>query len=253
MKHYEKLVELGCFSRGELADLLGSDATAASMIQSYIRKGYIERVRHDLYAVISLESKQPIPSRYQIGTHLFPDACVSHHSAFEFYGYANQVFYETYVTTKSRLSNFTYDGIHYRRVFPRCEAYVIQTGGVRITSIERTVIDSINDFEKIGGLEETLRCILLIPTLDCERLLEVLACHGSGYLYQKCGFLLEQINSSFGISQQFFDECRTHISGSKKYLMKGGIQQNWQEKWNLYAPDSIQSLIDKGVTAYDTI
>ena len=57
MKHYKKLVELGCFSRGELAALLGSDATAASMIQSYIRKGYIERVRHDLYAVIKREIK----------------------------------------------------------------------------------------------------------------------------------------------------------------------------------------------------
>ena len=253
MKHYEKLVELGCFSRGELAELLGCDATAASMIQSYIQKGTIERIRHDLYAVISLESKQPIPSRYWIGTHIFPDACVSHHSAFEFYGCANQVFYETYVTTKSRFSDFTYDGVRYRRVYPRCEAHVIQTGGVRVTSMERTVIDSTNDFEKIGGLEELLRCILLIPTLDWKKLLEVLACYRSGYLYQKCGFLLEQLNSTLGIPKQFFDECHKHISASKKYLMKDGIQKDWQEKWNLYAPNSISRLIDKGVPAHDTL
>ena len=93
MKHYDKLLELGCFSRGDIATMLGNDETAGSMLREYQKKGYIERVRRDLYTVISLETKQPVLSRYQIGCRIFKDCILSHHSAFEYYGYANQVFY----------------------------------------------------------------------------------------------------------------------------------------------------------------
>ena len=102
MKHYDELLELGCFSRGDIATMLGNDETAGSLLREYQKKGYIERVRRDLYTVISLETKQPVLSRYQIGCHIFKDCILSHHSAFEYYGYANQVFYEVYVSTFSR-------------------------------------------------------------------------------------------------------------------------------------------------------
>ena len=38
--------------------------------------------------------------------------------------------------------------------------------GVRITDLERTVIDSIRDFEKIGGFEEFLNCLEGVHYLD---------------------------------------------------------------------------------------
>lgn len=56
--------------------------------------------------VISLETKQPILSRYQIGSNLFADACITHHSVFEVYGYGSQVFYECFVETDKGFSDF---------------------------------------------------------------------------------------------------------------------------------------------------
>lgn len=253
MKHYEKLIEFGCFSRSKLAGMLGCDSTAASTIREYLQKGYIERVHRDLYVVISLETKQPICSRYQIGASLFPDACISHHSALELFGYSNQVFYVTYVTTNSRFPDFTYNGISYHRVAQRTDAHVVQSGNVRVTDLERTVADSIADLEKIGGLEETLRCFALIPSLNQTKLLQVLALYQNGFLYQKCGYILEALNSSLGLPDSFFSECQKHISNSKQYLMKNRDGMTWHEKWKLYAPDSIQNIINKGVSDYDAI
>ena len=40
------------------------------------------------------------------------------------------------------------------------------TQGVRVTDLERTVIDSIKDFEKIGGLEELMNCLSLVHYLS---------------------------------------------------------------------------------------
>ena len=68
----------------------------------YQKKDYIERVKRDLYVAISLETQQPIANRYVIASHISNDAAVSYHSAFEFYGYSNQVFYETQVTSESQ-------------------------------------------------------------------------------------------------------------------------------------------------------
>lgn len=62
-------------------------------------------MKRDFYVVISMETKQPILSQYQIGANLFSDACISHHSAFEVFGYGIQVFYECYVATNSRLAD----------------------------------------------------------------------------------------------------------------------------------------------------
>lgn len=253
MKHYEKMVELGCFSRKMLAETLGSDAKAAAAIQVYLKKGYIERVRRDLYIVISLETKQPILSRYQIGASLFSDACITHHSAFEVLGYANQVFYETYVATQSRFTDFDYNGVSYHRVMPKTHAATVQIGTVLVTSIEQTVVDCINDFEKIGGLEETLRCIMLVPSLNSTKLLEALKQYDSAFLYQKTGYLLQEMNESLLLPASFFDECAKKVPTCKRYLTKEKTGLVLHERWKLYAPASVQSLINKGVNDYNAI
>ena len=254
MKHYEKLIELGCFSREDVAKLLGNDNTAGSLLREYQKKGYIERVRRDFYVTISLETRQPIVSRYQIGCRIFNDAVISHHSAFEVYGYANQVFYEVFVATESRFSDFQYNGVSYHRITPKFNMDAVQIGGVRVTSLEQTVVDSISDFEKIAGLEETLRCIMLAPSLNEERLIHILETRQNGYLWQKCGYILEEFRNEFGLSSQFFALCRDHKPGGKRALMKDtAYRQVWNPMWGLYVPESMRELIDKGVVENDAV
>lgn len=253
MKYYKELAELGCFSYSDLIKLTGNGNTAHSLASAYLKKGYIERIRRDLYAAVSMETGQPIPTRYQIASNLAEDACVSHHSAFEFYGCASQVFYEVYVATKSRFTDFEYDGLNYRRIAPRGEAETAAAGRVCVTNLERTVIDSIADFEKIGGLEETLRCIRLVPSLDPDKLLSALAVYDTAFLYQKTGYILEALNEGLHLPETFFDECVRHISGSKMYLSKERHNYILHEKWKLFAPVNLPALTEKGVTDYDAI
>ena len=248
MKHYDKLLELGCFSRSKITALLGNDETAGSLLREYQKKGYIERIRRDLYVVISLETKQPVVSRYQIGCALFEDAVISNHSAFEVFGFANQVFYEVYVSTKSRFRDFVYNGVVYRRLAPKCSMDVVSTAGTHTTSLEQAVVDGIADFEKIAGFEEILRCLLLIPALDEEKLIHILDKRNNGFLWQKCGYILEELNDGLGISPGFFSCCHDHMAGGRRALIKETASPLvWNRKWNLYVPDSLRGLIDKGV------
>lgn len=254
MKHYEKLIEFGCFSRRDITAYLGNDATAASLLREYLKKGYIERVRPDLYTVISLETHQPVCSRYQIGASLFPDAVISHHSSFEVFGYANQVFNEVYVATSSRFQDFEYNGVFYHRVLLRPGTLMYPGRRFRLTNLEQTLIDSIADFEKIAGLEETLRCLMLIPQLDEKMMVEILTHRQNGFLWQKCGYILSQFNSGLRLTREFFDACKMHIPGGKRALQKGPTATLvWNAEWQLFVPGSLQSIVEKGVNESDGV
>ena len=106
MELYKELAVLRCFTHSDMVRVTGSESAAQWQIKNYLKKGYIERVRRDLYVVVSMETEQPIPSRFQIASRVAGDACVSHHSAFEFYGYANQVFYDVYFATEKKVRPF---------------------------------------------------------------------------------------------------------------------------------------------------
>jgi predicted transcriptional regulator of viral defense system len=252
MKYYEQLVDAGCFSLADVTALTGNLDTARSVLYSYQKSGLITKVRRNLYAAMSLETKQPILNRYAIASHIADDAYVTHHSAFEVHGVANQVYYEVYTATVNRFDPFEFDGVSYRRVTPAIMGGVISVGkNIRITDIERTILDSIRDFEKIGGLEETLKCIALIPRLDAEKLLEYLFAYGNGFLYQRTGYLLSQSEGLFSLPESFYAVCQSRIPSAKRYLY-GGLQtepHKLNHDWLLFVPETL----DKGDIYSDNV
>ncbi|MBR3564063.1 MAG: transcriptional regulator [Clostridia bacterium] len=248
MKYYEKLISMGCFSRNDIEKLIGNNSTAGSLIYEYLRRGYIERVRRDLYVTISLETYQPIVSRYRIGSALFEDAVISHHSAFEMYGYANQVFNVVYVMTANRFIDFSYGGVTYHRVNPSYPEDNIQIIKTNTTSIEKTVIDSIEDLDKIAGLEETVRCIQMIPSLNERKLLTILEKRNNCFLWQKCGYILSEMNDTLLLTDSFFKQCKDHKAYTKRSLIQEpSYKQKWSQEWGLYVPLRFDDIWNKGV------
>lgn len=85
------------------------------------------------------------------------------------------MFYECYVATDKRFNDFEYDGVMYRRIEHKPDMEIVQQGNIQVTSMEQTDVDSICDFEKIAGLEEVIRCMMLVPGLNEQKVLECLA------------------------------------------------------------------------------
>ena len=254
MDLYKELAALRCFTHRDMVRITGSESAAQWQIRNYLKNGYIERARRDLYVVISMETAQPIPNRFQIASRTADDAYVSHHSALEYYGYANQVFYDVFFATEKKARPFDYDGLHYQPVAWRGRTGVVEmSDGVCVTSLERTVIDSIADFTKIGGLEELLRCLALIPSLNEKKLLEALEVYERAQLYQKAGYILESYKKELSLSEEFFEECTTHMTASKAYLSREQDGFIFHEKWLLYAPKDLKKLTDKGDNFYDAV
>jgi len=117
-----------------------------------------------------------------------------------------------------------------------------------VTDIERTILDGINDFDKVMGLEELLRCLSLVPSLDEQRLLEYLSAYDKQVLYQKTGYLLEHLISELRLSDRFFEICAAKIGESKRYLLRDSypMDSQYNEKWRLVAPKNLMTLIEGG-------
>jgi predicted transcriptional regulator of viral defense system len=247
LKYYGDLLAMGCFTREEVSSLVGNYNTAGTLIKNYLRKGYVRRVKRSLYVAINLADNQPVVNKFRIATHVTPTAYVSHHAAFEYYGFANQVSYEVEVSSETPFSVFEFDSITYAYFASRIKSGITtRPDGVRITDKERTILDGIHDLDKIMGLEELLRCIALIPSVKESTLLTYLAEYNKQVLYQKTGYILWHFQREFNLSEAFFAECNAHIEKSTRYLTadRHGI---YNGDWRLIVPENLMDITSKGV------
>lgn len=70
------------------------------------------------------------------------------------------------------------------------------------------------------------------------------------YNFKKC---TKYLKKEFHFSDSFFEECEKKASGAKRYLIKEMRECVYKERWKLYTPDALNSLINKGVGDYDAI
>ena len=236
VEHYERMRELGCFTLQDVADMVGDRSAVAYLVNDYQRKGYIDRIHRNLYTVMDAETGDPVLNRYQIGSRLFPDAYVALGSAFEVWGYAPRRGNEVFVATGTRFTDFRYNGVFYRRVHAKAGASTAWVAGTRATGLEQTVVDSLHSFQGEAGLEDTVECIMRLPRLDADKLLECLERYGNGYLYQKCGYVLEQLQEYVGLPEEFYRECREHCASTVRYMIKGAEGLVYHKGWGVYGP-----------------
>lgn len=60
---------------------------------------------------------------------------------------------EVYVSSSTVFRSFEFDGLIYKFLQSRIDDGIVNAvDGVKVTDLERTVIDSINDFEKVNSM-----------------------------------------------------------------------------------------------------
>ena len=247
MKYYSDLLAMGCFSKEEVTELTGNYNTAGTLLKSYLKKGYIRSVKRNLYVAVNLADDQPVASKFRIAGQIAPTAYVSHHAAFEVYGCANQMSYQVEVSSDTKFNTFDFDGNTYAYLASRIPNGVVsRPDGVRVTDIERTVLDGIHDFEKVMGLEELLRCLALVPALKEDKLVAYLADYHKQVLYQKTGYILRHFQNELRLSEAFFTECAAHIGKSTRYLMSNE-NGTYNREWRLIVPQNLMAITIKGV------
>jgi len=244
MKSVNELVKNIVFSASEINECFETEGKAFYWIKNSVQSGRIAKIRQGLYALINPATGLIYADKFMLGSNINNGAYIAYHGALEFHGYANQVFNNVFVSTNERFYGFEYGGITYDCVTGMIEDGVMtvkSTCNIRITDLERTIVDCIDNIERAGGAEELLAALSFIKKLDCEKLLIYLAAYDKKNLWQKAGYLMEKLNSTLKLHEAFFITCKTSIGKRTVYFLNdgsyGAVAHN--KTWNIIAPISL--------------
>ena len=245
MNLYYELLQYPTFSMKEVNALYSSERTARVALEKLLKENMVLKIRNGLYTCVSGENGGPVANRYQVASAITPSSYVSHHTAFEYYGSVDQVFYEVYVGSETRFHDFEFDGYTYHYVKGQMKDGIISPefgGGMRVTDKERTIIDSIKDLNLIAGLEEVLSCVMSMANIDEEKMSDYMVQYDSAFLYQKIGFIFSEYQKELGISDAFIKLCKDRIGNSKRYLTNGISTPGYSSEWKLVYPRNIKNI-----------
>ena len=240
MNLYFELLQKPVFTAEYVNQYYDNVESTRSALKRLMNQKMIMKIRNNLYTCVSGETGAPVASRFQIACMITDSAYISHHTAIEYHGMSDQVFYDVYVSSKTRFHDFEFDGYTYKYVASKTHTGVEEvqySGGIRVTNIEKTLIDSVKDMDKIAGMEEVITFIQSIRKLNEQKLRKYMDEYQNQFLYQKMGYMLERFNSSIGITEEFYQFCQEHIGKSKRYLSKDVYQGTYDAKWKMIVPD----------------
>ena len=249
MNSYYELLQYPVFSIKNMSSLYTNEKAARNALEKLLRDGLVVKIRNGMYTCISGENGGPVANRFQIASAINPSSYVSHHTAFEYYGITDQVFYDVYVSSDQRFHDFSFDGYTYHFMKSQMQAGVNSpefSGGIRVTDKERTVVDSIRDLNRVAGLEEVVSCISSLRFLDEIKLLTYLDKLDNPFACQKVGFILSIFQDKLKISDAFLAACKTRIGTSTRYLTDDHFEMSYSGTWKLIYPCDIKNLKNGG-------
>lgn len=245
MKYYKDFLKFNVFSFEEAKKIINS-SNPIKILEEYIKKNYLLKIRRGLYGTIDLSTSSFLGNKFLIGSKINKNSFISCHSAFEYYSSYNQVFNNCQVGSLTRFENFEFEGINYEYFLMKSNTQIIKINGIKITTLERTVVDSIYYLNKAMDLEELLKCIELLPKLDEKKIIEMLNEYNYSFLYRKVGYILSYFKKELDLSDSFFEYClkKSDVKNKAKISNKEINKLEYIEKWNLYAYKDLKKIIN---------
>lgn len=244
MNLYFELLKKPVFCVEDVNVFYGNIESSRSAIKRMMKEGLVAKIRNNMYTCISGETSAPVANRFQIASKITPTSYVSHHTALEYYGITDQVYYDVYVSSETSFRDFTFDGYTYRYIASKTMEGVEKpafSGEIKITNIERTIIDCVKDMDKISGIEEVTVNIESVGKMREKHLLKYLELFKNQFLYQKMGYMLSEHQDKMGLSDEFFDTCKEKIGMSKRYLTRDQGNGQYNAEWKLVIPDGLHN------------
>ena len=248
-KYLSELHAKKLFNLEDITSLTDNINTGKDLLLNYKKQNLIVQIRRNLYSVTDLATKATVANKFEIGSHISNSAYISYHSALEYHGIAHQVFFTLYISSETRFNDFEFEDMQYRY----CKSNISEgtetppmNSLIRVTNIERTVIDCIDRIDRAGGLEELIHCLSMINYLDEKKLISYLNLYNKAFLFKKAGFILKYFQVNMKLSDEFISLCHQIGAPHVKYLTDPGESDIFYKEWSIYAPKNILSYLEQG-------
>ena len=227
------------FKYEDIKDLYPTVEAFYAFVGRAIKRGELKQIKRGLYALVNPSTGNIFATKFQIASHLFDDAYFSYHEALEYYGLANQSFvsYFTYLT-HVYVNDVDFEDVIYHSKKSGYDLEIlnrIKEEDIRVVSLERAIVDSIDSPSLAGGLEEIEYALSNCRKLKIEKIEMLLKHYDKAFLFQKVGYLFEK---HFGdeVPESFYKLCLSKIGKKIQYFEAKVGYSKLVLKWKLMVP-----------------
>lgn len=225
--------------------------TKESLLAYHVRQGNLLRIRRGLYMSVPLGMKPetcPVDP-YLIAAKMTDDAVLGYHTALEFHGKAYSVFEQyQYLTSRAgrrtKFRSYIFSGIRPPKALGASNIkYGIKTMersglDVRVTSLERTLVDLLDRPAFGGSWEEIWRSLEGVEFFDLKQVVEYALQLHNATTIARVGFFLEQHQGALMVTDHYLEVLRKHKPRTPHYFERGKSGR-LVKSWNMMVPESI--------------
>lgn len=231
--------------------------TRQALLSHHQRQGHIRRVRRGLYASVPAganPSTLPIDP-FLLASRLSDGAVVGYHAAIAFHGRAYSVRTEyTAVSEQTHVVPFHFQGYSFRAVYPA--AALVRSGAtnfgvetadrsglpLRVTALERTLVDVLDRPDLAGGWEEIWRSFDDVVSLNVDQVVTYALLLDNATVAAKVGYFLERHAEAVGVTGDQLDRLREHRPRQPRYIAGDRRHARFVSTWNLMVPEAVFGL-----------
>jgi len=227
--------------------------TSNNLLAKHVAAGRIVRLRRGLYATVprGVEADKAPVDPYLVTTKLTDDAVVAYHAALQFHGRAYSLWRRFHYATRKRTRRFSFRDLEFiplqapptLRHLPSLGAGVVErrhSGGVvRITTLERTLVDVLEAPLRSGGWEEVWRSLEMVEFFDLDAVIDCVSQLASSLTAARVGFFLEQHSEELMVEDEHIDALRRLAPAAPRYLDNRREPGQLVSAWNLIVPHRI--------------
>ena len=262
MKPDHFLATRSLFTRAELSKALHgrSSATIDAHLTRWRRQGRVLRVKNGLYVrafSTDVDAGSAAPDFIALASRMAPDAVVSYHTALEAHGCAQSLFDHLTFVTWTRVKPVEFMERRFSPVRPRAPLAglaedhrwieVLDRGGleVRVTSLERTVVDVLDRPSLSGGTDEVWRSLALVPAVDPEDVFEYVRLLDNRTLAGRVGFFLETRREELAVPDSTLQKLESLAPNQPVHLDRS-LGGRLVRRWNVVVPERYLRASDQG-------
>lgn len=229
-------------------------SSSLAIVKKHVQAGNLLRIRRGVYAVVP-RGQTPdsvVVDPYVLATNLAPDAVVAYHGALQFHGKAHSLTRRVPFLTATRVRPFDFRGTELvpipvpppLRVLPDLGGGVVEKTrdgtSVRVTTLERALVDVLDAPRHGGGWEEIWRSLESVEFFDLDAVVEYAFKLASAVTVAKVGFYLEQHREVLMVEDQHLERLRERAPRRPMYLERGKREPGrLLSRWNLVVPERV--------------
>jgi predicted transcriptional regulator of viral defense system len=230
--------------------------TQRELLAYHIKKHHIMRIRRGVFANIPLafqdkaENFQVDP--YLIAGRIIPDTVIAYHSAFDFHGVSYSLHHEYLYISQQPIRAFKFNESNFiclpfpkqmsEQVALNYEVVLAERQGlsIKVTSLERTIVDVLDRPNYGGGWEEIWRTAEHISILNLDNVIKYAELLKNATTIAKLGFFLEQFKEQLSVDEYILKYLESKKPSGTHYLERNKRESGkWLQRWNLIIPHYI--------------